>query len=73
MTGRHLQRDMSNQYLVTIRNKLDTLQEIYETHTSNDEYENFLIAHMKRATECIPTKARGKCRFPWESRIVKKK
>ena len=33
-------------YMVTVRNKFDTLQEISETYTPNDEYENFVSAHM---------------------------
>ena len=47
---------MSNKHTVTVRNKFDTLQEISETLTPNDEYENFVNANMEAAVECIPTK-----------------
>ena len=50
--------------MVTVRNKSDT---------PNDEYENFLTAHMEAAAECIPTKPRTKCRVSWESQVVRKK
>ena len=45
-------------------------QEISETPTPNDEYEN---AHLKTAAECIPTKQRTKPRVPWETLAVRKK
>ena len=47
-------RDISNKYMITLRNKFDALQEISETLTPNDEYENFINAHMEAAAECIP-------------------
>ena len=49
-------------------------QEISETLTLiNDEYENFVNAHMEAAAECIPTKIRAKHRIPWETLADKKK
>ena len=48
--------DISNQYMVTVRNKFDTLQETSERYTPNDEYENFVTAHIDTAAKCIPTK-----------------
>ena len=36
----------------------------------NDEYENVVPVHMEAAAECIPTKAKAKCRVPWESLVV---
>ena len=42
--------------MVTVRN---SLQEISETHTPNDEYENFITTHMEAAAECILTKPRA--------------
>ena len=47
-------RDISNKYTMTLRNKFDALWEISETLSLNDEYENFISAHMKAAAECIP-------------------
>ena len=49
-------RDISNKYTVTLRNKFDALQEISETLIPNDEYENFVNAHMEAAAECILAK-----------------
>ena len=44
-----------------------------EKHIPNDEYENFVNAHLEAAAECIPTKQRGKPRVPWETLLVRKK
>ena len=46
------------------RNKFDALQDISETLTPNDEYENFVNAHIEVVAECIPTKLKGKLRVP---------
>ena len=51
-----LNRDISNEYMVTVRNKFDTLQEISESLDPNDVYENFVNTQMEAAVECIPTK-----------------
>ena len=40
-------RDISDKYTLTLRNKFDAPQEISETLTSNDEYENFVNAHIE--------------------------
>ena len=50
--------DIRDKYL-SIRNRLDALQKT-ETHTSNDEYENFVNAHLEAVAECILTKQRAK-------------
>ena len=44
-----------------------------EKHTPNDEYENFVNAHLEAVAECIPTKQRAKPRVPWETLAVRKK
>ena len=62
-------RDISDKYTITLRNKFDALQEIPETITPNDEYDNFVNAHMEATAECILTKHR----VPWETLAVKKK
>ena len=41
---------------VTVKNKLDILQEIYERNTPNDEYENFVNTQIKATAECIKKK-----------------
>ena len=53
MTGLCLTIDISDKYTLTQRNKFDTLQDISETLTPNDEYENFVNAHIEAAAECI--------------------
>ena len=58
---------------MTLRNKFNALQEISETSTPNDKYENFVNAHLEAATECIPTKQRPKLRVSWETLAVRKK
>ena len=57
----------------TLRNKFDALQEKTETHTPNEECENFVNAHLEAAAECIPTKQRAKPRDPWQTSAVRKK
>ena len=57
-------RDIRDKYTLILRNKFDALQEISETPTPNDEYENFVKAHLEAAAECIPTKQRAKPRVP---------
>ena len=57
-------RDISDEYLATVRNKFDIFQEISETHTLNDECENFVTAHIEATAEYIPTKPTAKCRVP---------
>ena len=42
-----------NHFTVTVRNKFATLQETFEIHTPNHEYENFANAYIEAATECI--------------------
>ena len=59
--------------MITLRNKFDALQEISETLTPSDKYENFVNACMEAEAECIPTKLRAKHRVPWETLAVKKK
>ena len=66
-------RDIRDKYALALRNKFDALQEKRETHTPNDEYENFVNAHLEAATDCIPSKQRTKPRVPWETLAVKEK
>ena len=42
-------------------------------NTPNDEYENFVNAHLEAASKCIPTKPRTKYRAPWEIEEVREK
>ena len=48
------------------------LQKI-EKGTPNDEYEDFVNAHLEAVTNCIPTKPRIKYRVPWETLAVREK
>ena len=66
----HNNRNISDKYSLTLRNKFVTLSEISETLTPNDEYENFINVHLEAAAaEYIQTKLRGK----WETLAVRKK
>ena len=51
----------------------ETLQEKTEKSTPNDEYENFVNAHLEAAAKCIPTKLKTKYRVPWETLAVREK
>ena len=66
-------RDIRDKYALTLRSKFDAQQEKTETHTPNDEYENFVNAHLEAVAECIPTKQRAKPKVPWETLAVRKK
>ena len=58
-------RDIRDKYALGLRNRLEALQEKTEKGTPNDEYENFVEAHLEAASKCIPTKPRTKYRVPW--------
>ena len=44
-----------------------------EKGTPNDEYENFVNAHLEAAVKCIPTKPKTKYRVPWETLAAREK
>ena len=60
-------------YTIILRNKFDALQEISETPTPNDKYENFVNGHLEVAAEFIPTKQRAKLRVPWDTLALTRK
>ena len=66
-------RDIRDKYELELRNKFDALQEKTEKGTPNDEYENFVPAHLEAAVKCIPTKLRTNSRVPWETLAVREK
>ena len=66
-------RDIRDKYVLELRNKFDALQEKTEKGTPNDEYENFVNAHLEPAAKCIPTKPRTKARVLWEILAVREK
>ena len=66
-------RDIRDKYVLELRNRFETLQEKTEIGIPNDEYENFVNAHLEVAEKCIPTKPRTKFRVPWEMLAVREK
>ena len=66
-------KDIRDKYVMALRNKFNALQEKTEIHTPNDEYENFVNAHLEAAAKCIPTKLRTKSRVPRETLVVREK
>ena len=66
-------RDNRDKYVLELRNIFETLQEKTEKGTPNDEYENFVEAHLEAASKCIPTKLRTKYTVPWEMLAVREK
>ena len=66
-------RDIRDKYVLELRNRCETLQEKAEKGTPNEEYENFVEAHLETASKCIPTKPRTKYRVPWETLAVREK
>ena len=66
-------RDIRDKYVVEMRNTFETLQEKTEKGTPNDEYENFVNAHLEATEKCIPTKPKTKYRVPWETLTMREK
>ena len=66
-------RDIRDKYVLELRNRFETLQEKTEKSIPNDEYENFVNAHLEAAAKCIPTKLKTKYRVPWETLAVREK
>ena len=66
-------RDIRDKYVLELRNIFEKTQEKTEKSTPNDEYDNFVNAHLEVAAKCIPTKPRTKYWVPWETVAVRKK
>ena len=66
-------KDIRDIYVLELRNRFETLQEKTEKSTPNDEYENFVNAHLEAAAKYIPTKIKTKYRVPWETLAVREK
>ena len=66
-------KDIRDKYVLELRNRFETLQEKTEKSTPNDEYENFVNAHLEAAAKYIPTKLKTKYRVPWETLAVREK
>ena len=66
-------RDIRDKCVLQFRKRYETLQERMEKSTPNDEYENFVHAHIEAAAKCIPTKLKTKYRVPWETLAVREK
>ena len=64
-------RDIRDKYVLELRNRFETLQEKTEKGTPNEEYENFVNAHLEEPVKCIPTKPRTKYRVPCETLAVR--
>ena len=64
---------INNKDISLLRNKFDALQKKTEILTPNDEYENYVNAHLEEAAKYIPTKQRTKSRVPWETLAVREK
>ena len=66
-------KDVRDKYVLELRNRFETLQEKTEKSTPNDEYENFVNAHLEAAAKYIPTKIKTKYRVPWVTLAVREK
>ena len=53
-------KDIRDKYVLELKNRFETLQEKTEKSTPNDEYENFVNAHLEAAAKYIPTKIKTK-------------
>ena len=70
MTGPFWTTEIQDKYVLELRNRFETLQERTKKSTPNDEYENFVNAHLEAAEKCIPTKLNI---VPWETLAVREK
>ena len=68
-----INKDIRDEYTLSLRNKYDTLPEQTEIPTPNEENENFVNAHLEAAAEFIPNKQRWKYRVLQESLPVREK
>ena len=66
-------RDIRDKYVLELRYRFETLQKKTDKGTTNDEYENFVNAHLEAAAKCIPTKPGTKYGVPWETVTVREK
>ena len=66
-------KDIRDKYVLELRNRFETLQEKTEKSTPNDEYENFVNAHLEAAAKYIPTKIKTKYRVPYKTLAVREK
>ena len=66
-------RDIRDKYVLELRNRFEALQEKTGKGTPNDEYKNFVNAHLEAAATCIPAKPRTKYRVQWETLAVREK
>ena len=73
MTGPYWTTDIRDKCVLELRNRFETLQEKTKKSPPNDEYENFVNAHLEAAAKCIPTKLKTKYRVPWETLAVREK
>ena len=58
--------DIRNDYSVTVRNGLDSLEETPKRHLPNDEYENFVITHLEAEAEYKLTETNQKTYLGFE-------
>ena len=65
--------DIRDKYVLELRNRFEKQQEKTEKGAPNDEYENFVNAHLEAAAKCISTKPRTRYRVPWETLAVREK
>ena len=69
----HTINDIRNHYTVNVKKKKQvwySSEDTSERHIPNDDYENFVRAHLKTGTGYIPTKPRAKYRALWEAITV---
>ena len=69
ITGPYWTTEIWDKYVLELRNRFENT----EKSTPNDEYENFVNAHLEAAAKCIPTKLKTKYRVPWETLAVRDK
>ena len=67
----HNNREIWDKYaLLALIYKYGAQQKKTETNTTNEEYENFVNAHLESSAEFIPTKQRTKSRVTWDALAV---
>ena len=64
---------IQNQYIITVKNRFESLQHEADDNIPNATYESFVTAHSDTAEACIPLKPKRKRRVPWETTVVTEK
>ena len=62
--------DLQNQFIFSLKNRYNILQQENTNKNANNAYQNFFKANKETAEMLIPQKEKVKRKVPWENEIV---